>query len=117
MNTRLLGAYGEYCAARYLRENGYNILSGNYSSDTGEIDIVAIKDNVLSFVEVKTRTLGAMLPPSSAVDYKKQENIRNTAASYISKCKFENEYTFDIVEVIVSNDKNVESINHIKNAF
>ncbi len=117
MNTRLMGAFGEQIAARYLREKGYDVLSSNFSSGTGELDIVVIKDNILSFVEVKTRTLGAMLPPSSAVDYTKQENIRNTAAAYIGRSKLNNKYTFDIVEVILTEDRKVESINHIIDAF
>ncbi len=117
MNTRLLGAFGEQIAARHLREKGYDVLSGNFSSSVGEIDIVVIKDEVISFVEVKTRTSGAMLPPSSAVDFAKQENIRSTAAAYMSKGKLKNEYTFDIVEVIITEDRKVESVNHIINAF
>ena len=117
MNTKLIGALGEYHAARHLREKGYDIFSGNFSSNTGEIDIVAFKDNVISFVEVKTRTIGAMFSPATAVDVKKQENIRNTAAAYISKYKLENEYVFDIIEVIVDENQKVSSINHIENAF
>lgn len=117
MNTKLIGAFGEQCAARHLREKGYEVLSANYSSGTGEIDIVVIKDEVLSFVEVKTRTVGAMLPPSSAVDYKKQENIRNTAAAYLSRSKLNYRYTFDIVEILVTENMEIVDVNHVIDAF
>ena len=55
MNTKLIGAFGEQTAARFLRYEGYTIYSGNYKTNVGEIDIVAEKDNIICFVEVKTR--------------------------------------------------------------
>ncbi len=48
MNTILMGAFGEQTAAKYLRENGYRILSANYRTGAGELDIVAEKGSVLS---------------------------------------------------------------------
>ena len=74
MNSSLLGAFGEQYAARFLREEGYEIWSANYKTDSGEIDIIALKDNIVCFVEVKTRQVGGMLSPATAVDIKKQEN-------------------------------------------
>ena len=65
-DKRLLGAFGEQRAALFLRENGYRILSANFRCEGGEIDVIAEKDGIICFVEVKTRTEGAMLPPSSA---------------------------------------------------
>ena len=117
MDSRLLGAFGEQNAARYLRQQGYEIFSGNFTSSIGEIDIIAFKDNIISFVEVKTRTEGAMYDPADAVDFKKQENIRSTASSYINKYNIEYSYRYDIVEVIVDKNSKIKSINHIKNAF
>ena len=52
MNSSLLGAFGEQYAARFLREEGYEIWSANYKTDSGEIDIIALKDNIVCFVEV-----------------------------------------------------------------
>lgn len=117
MNPRLLGAFGEQNAARYLRQQGYEIFSGNFTSNIGEIDIVAFKDNIICFVEVKTRTEGAMYRPADAVDLKKQENLRSTAASYMNRYKFEYNQRFDIIEVIVDDNSKIKSINHIKDAF
>ena len=91
MNTKLIGALGEYHAARHLREKGYDIFSGNFSSNTGEIDIVAFKDNVISFVEVKTRTIGAMFSRPHNGDASRYlptqyiaEEIKNIVDVYIS---------------------------------
>lgn len=117
MNSKLLGAFGEQSAARYLREQGYDIFSSNFYVNLGEIDIVAFKDDILCFVEVKTRREGGMFPPADAVDFSKKEKLRSAAAAYMSKCTLTYDYRFDIVEVLVNEDLKVTSINHIANAF
>jgi putative endonuclease len=118
MEARLLGAKGEQYAAKYLRKQGYDILSGNFSLGTGELDIVAFKDKVIYFVEVKTRTVGGVTTPADAVDYKKQENLRSSAAAYITKYKLHKyKYYFDIIEVFANEKGDIIDINHIKNAF
>ncbi len=116
MNSSLLGAFGEQYAARFLREEGYEIWSANYKTDSGEIDIIALKDNIVCFVEVKTRQVGGMLSPATAVDIKKQENIKSSAANYINKFRVKNKVRYDIIEVLV-NGTSLSEINHIKNAF
>ncbi len=118
MDSRLLGAKGEQYAARYLRQKGYDILSGNFSLGTGEIDIVAFKDNVIRFVEVKTRTVGGMTSPAEAVNYQKQENLKSSAAAYITKYKLQKyKYCFDIIEVFAEEGGKIIDINHIQDAF
>ena len=56
------GLWGEIYAARFMRENGYEIITANYRCRLGEIDIIAKKDGFLVFTEVKTRSLGAIAP-------------------------------------------------------
>lgn len=116
MDNRLLGAFGEQTAARYLREKGYNIISANFKARPGEIDIVASKGGFICFVEVKTRQVGGMLPPSAAVGLDKQRNIKDTAAVYLSRYRYELTRRFDIIEVTVDGSTLV-SVNHIENAF
>lgn len=117
MNSRLVGAYGEQLAARYLRINKYRILAANFCTRVGEIDIVAEKKNVICFIEVKTRKEGGMFSPADAVDFHKQENVRGSAAAFMNKFKLESKMRFDIIEVILSDNDEVVSINHIENAF
>lgn len=117
MNTRLMGAYGEQLAAKHLRLSGYRILAANYRTDVGEIDIIAEKKKVICFVEVKTRKEGGMFSPADAVNYRKQENIRGSAAAYMNKYGLKNKMRFDIIEVLMSDNNTVSSINHIENAF
>lgn len=116
MDNRLLGALGEQTAGRYLREHGYTICASNYKTAVGELDIVAEKDETLCVVEVKTRQTGGFLPPSAAVDARKQENLRNCAAAYVAETKTKCNVRFDIVEVLVENGK-VTDVRHLENAF
>ncbi len=112
----LLGALGEQSAVRYLRLEGYMIYAANYKTYVGELDIIALKDDILCFVEVKTRQSGGMCSPADAVDLRKQENIKGSAAAFMNKYSLKYQKRFDIIEVFVNGNK-VEKINHIKNAF
>ncbi len=112
------GARGEQLAARYLRDNGYEIIAANYATALGETDIIAVdKDGTVCFVEVKTRAPGGMLPPAEAVDYEKQRRLTNNAAAFLKQTNMRGSKTrFDIIEVILR-DLFDHEINHIKNAF
>ncbi len=112
---RRTGILGELKAAQYLRKKDYDILASNYITKTGEIDIIADDGKYICFVEVKTRREGGFFAPETAVDEKKEENIKSTAAAFIAAAKIKMPVRFDIIEVILceSNYK----IRHIKNAF
>lgn len=109
------GITGELYATRYLRNKGYEILSVNYKTKNGEIDIVARKDDTVSFVEVKTRNNDSFFSPSDAVDESKQFNIKNAAAAFLSEMKYTGAVTYDIIEIIL--DKEKYAIKHTENAF
>ncbi len=117
MNTRLVGALGEYTAARELRKMGYEILSTNFSNRVGEIDIVAQKLPYVCFVEVKTRRGNTMFRPADAVDFHKQENIKSAAATYMNKYKTKALLRYDIFEVYIDENNNVLKTNYITDAF
>ena len=119
MNAKLIGIYGDQTAARYLRQEKYDILSANFTAGTGEIDIVAEKNNVICFVEVKTRKEGGMFSPADAVDFRKQNNIKSAASGFMNKYNLKKEMRFDIIEVLLQEDNvyNVKKINHLKNVF
>ncbi len=109
------GIFGEVYAARFLRTNGYEILSSNFRAKGGEIDLIVRKDGTVSFVEVKTRNADSFFSPSDAVDEQKETNIKNTAAVFLSQAKIQADVTYDIVEVIL--DKEKYAIKHKINAF
>jgi len=96
-----VGDSGEDFAARILEESGYQIIERNYSTRYGEIDIIAFRDGVLHFIEVKTRTGMEYGFPSEAITEVKRTRIRRTAESYISRRKtFWRSISFDVFEVM-----------------
>ena len=111
------GVWGETYTARYLRDNGYKIVTANYYCRFGELDIVASKGGVIAFVEVKTRNKNTAIRPMEAVDEGKQERLRMTAKSFLALTKKEGEIRFDVSEVYLDDGMNLSGINYIKNAF
>lgn len=78
---QILGTWGEQVASQWLVKNGYTIITNNYSCPPGEIDIVASKDSVLSFIEVKTRR-GYPGSAERAVGFFKQDHLLRAAKYY-----------------------------------
>lgn len=99
MPTKLLGAWGEAQTAAYLRKRGYEIVGTNYRTRFGEIDLIAQKDGVLIFVEVKTRKYGVNVRPSEQVTPKKLERIRMAGLSYLAEKNCDLPVRFDVAEV------------------
>jgi len=79
-----MGAYGERLAARYLVESGMRILDRNWRCDQGEIDIVAVDDQCLVIVEVKTRRSLAFGSPVEAVTVLKAARLRRLASCWLT---------------------------------
>ena len=104
-STRRLGLYGEDLACKYLQAQGYTILERNFRCRRfGEIDIVASKAEVLSFIEVKTRASLRYGMPAEAVTLAKQRKIYRVAQYYL-QCEGLTSripmLSFDVVEIIV----------------
>jgi len=113
-NNKIKGNLGEDLACLYLTKNGYNILERNLTFKFGEVDVVAIKDNILTFIEVKSRSSLNFGLPSEAVDFKKVTKITKVEKAYISNTSlYYNEVSFDVIEVYLNENK----INHIERAF
>ena len=83
MTNKELGAIGEELACNYLMNNGYRLLHRNWRNGRYEIDIVALKDNELHFVEVKTRTsIYKDKEPIMAVNREKMRHIGRAGMQY-----------------------------------
>lgn len=105
-------------AAEYLICNGYSIQIRNFRTRCGEIDIIAKDGEYLVFIEVKTRTSVRFGAPREAVDYHKQNRIKNIAKLYLLQKKFfDKPVRFDVVEVLLTDKSDAKSIIIIKNAF
>ena len=108
---RRLGFFGEGRAVRYLKKGGYKILHRNYKCPFGEIDIIAQKDDVVCFVEVKTRSSDYFGAPNEAVNATRKERYKNSARYYFTNKEIDVTVRFDIIEVTPN------GVNHIENAF
>ena len=100
LRKKILGRRGEDLAAKYLKARGYKILERNYKTPFGEADLVAFKDGVYCFVEVKTRTQDAFGAPSEAVDSRKRERYRKIAASYCLMLGEEVNVRYDVAAIM-----------------
>lgn len=75
---------GEDLATRYLKNHGYKIIDRNFRKGYGEIDVIAVKDKVLIFAEVKTRTSTQFGTPFEAITSFKLKTLERTAVFYKS---------------------------------
>ena len=114
MNTRQTGTKYEEDAVSYLKEKGYEILERNYRNHYGEIDILAKKEQLLVFVEVKYRSHNHSGSPLEAVDAKKQRQISRVAFFYCGT-RAQGEDTPCRFDVIAINSR--KQVIHIENAF
>jgi len=119
--NKVIGEYGEKYVAKYLEDSGYKILDMNYNCRFGEIDIIALDNKCLAFIEVKTRTTSRYGVPSNAVNYWKRKHLELSARFYIEHHHLKEYFArFDVVEVFANYADNVfkvDKINIIKNAF
>ncbi len=112
---KILGKQGEDRAARFLAKQGYKILERNYRTPSGEIDLIALHEGAVVFVEVKTRTSDAFGAPELAVTPQKQRRMIKAALGYIKRKKFHQvPCRFDVVAISAASEKEIELI---QNAF
>ncbi|MBE3039593.1 MAG: YraN family protein [Anaerolineales bacterium] len=97
---QVFGRWGEDAAAEYLTANGYTVLARNVHSAHGEIDIVASKDGLLVFVEVKTRSSHTFAYPEDSVTRRKQAYMLSAAEEYLQAHPESGEsWQFDVIAV------------------
>jgi putative endonuclease len=106
---------GEEIAAKYLTKKGYQIIDRNFRKGYGEIDIVAIHNNVLVFIEVKTRTTGLYGGAIEAISYAKLKKLTKTCEYYkMLHSKLPQALRIDAILIDLENGE-PKSINHIEN--
>ncbi len=81
--TKQTGDLYEERAVNYLKTMGYNIIERNFRCCYGEIDIIAVKDHLFVFTEVKVRRGSFSGSAGSAISYQKQRKIRITARYFL----------------------------------
>lgn len=112
---QVIGRKGEKLAQNYLLDQGYIIKETNWKFSHAEIDIIAEKDGILVFVEVKTKSYTFYGDPEESVDDKKERLICDAAAGYMVKNNYEWEFRFDIISIVLK--KNSHALKHFEDAF
>ena len=115
-----VGALAESAASMFLKKQGYEILERNYRKPWGEIDIIARKDGVIVFVEVKANSMAGhqSFAPEVRADHVKLRKVVKSAMLYLEfELKdLESEWRVDIVSVTLKEAVNKAAITHFKNA-
>lgn len=111
-----IGKRGELIAEKFLVQNGYTILVTNWRKQKGEIDIIAKEEDLIVFIEVKTRSGSETAIPESAINRKKKEILCRTAFAYMEEIDWTWAFRFDIVSVLILSNQ-IPIIQHFKDVF
>jgi putative endonuclease len=110
-----LGKRGERLAKQFLIQKGYEILDENWMYGRAEIDLIVYLNQLIVFVEVKSRTSIGFGLPEDFVNAAKQQHMANAADAYLDLMNHNGEVRFDIISVLFN--PNTQTIKHIEDAF
>ena len=96
--NKTIGNYGENLSLKHLIKNNYKILDTNFRTSYGEIDIVATINNIIVFLEIKSRYTDSFGKAIESITYYKQKQIIKLSKYYIHR-------------------NNLYKLNHIIDAF
>ncbi len=124
MDSKKLGNLGEKIAADYLKKKGYQILEKDYTSKfkagrgRGEIDIVAKKEGIITFVEVKSLSSDKVIQPEEKVNYQKRKKIIKTANFWLmeKKIPLDAKWKIEVVSLKIDLKNNKIKLRHFQNA-
>lgn len=115
-NKQIAGAKGEDLAVLFLRKKGYKIIERNFRVRGGEIDIIAIDDDTLVFIEVKARSTTEFGSPLEAITYWKLKSLIKTAQVYkIKNPKLPQSLRIDAVAITLDESGEAQTIELVKN--
>jgi putative endonuclease len=110
-----LGKEGEDLAVDYLLQKGYKIIERNWHFKKAEIDIIAQKENILTAVEVKTRSTDVFGDPQEFLKPKQKTLLITAMDEYVVSNDLDVEVRFDVIGIIKTL-KEIK-IEHLEDAF
>jgi putative endonuclease len=114
--TNKIGVVGEKIASNFLLKNGYKLLNKNYRTKYGEIDLIALKNNVIHFIEVKTKTSNLPIYPYEAVNDKKITKIKHVINIYLKNMNYEDKkLSIDVFSIILDKDNEIKDLKIFEN--
>ena len=119
IDRKKIGAYGEDLAADFLIKKGWKIVARNLRAGYQEMDILALKDGVFAFIEVKTRLSGNNLEGADyAITSRKIGNLKKGIRKFINRNKIdENLIRLDLIAVDISKEAKIAKIKHYIDIF
>lgn len=130
-NTQKVGQLGEDVACKYLIKHGFSIIERNYTRKWGEIDIIATKDDVLYFIEVKARKVGPTffeenykflisqeIRPEENMHAWKMMRLRRVVETYLISQRIGNiNWRFDVLLVYLDTDNRKARVKVVENVI
>ncbi len=118
MNRVTKGHSSERLAESFLEEKGLRILERNFRCKEGEIDIIALANDFLVFVEVRSSFENSSLNPLESISFRKRERLKKTALRYLQKYPevLNRQIRFDVISICWSRNGEPQ-IEWIQNAF
>ena len=98
-DRRATGRHAEAAAAAFLEAQGYTILTSNYRSPYGEVDIIAQQGDTLVFVEVRAKRSLAFGTPQESLTPAKRQHLIATAQHYLQEHNLSSPWRIDLVTV------------------
>ena len=115
---KILGDKGERKAVHFLRQQGYRILERQHRNHFGEIDIIALENDQIVFVEVKTRRTAKAGQPFEAVGPAKQKKVSRAALAWLkARNRLNQSCRFDVISIVWESRSGGPAISHFKHAF
>ena len=108
-----MGKWGEEAAVAFLQKKGYEIAERDWKTGHHDIDIIAIDEQTVVFVEVKTRRSRFFGDPEESIDYRKRISLQTAINHYIKSHHINCPVRFDIISIVGVIGSTPE-IDHIK---
>ncbi len=112
---RKFGDIGENVACAYLARHGYRVLERNYLRKWGEIDIVAVKDGVVHFVEVKSVSHETRIRAEENMHHQKLRRLQRVIQTYLVEKRLDQDWQIDLAVVKINEQDRTATVDIIEN--
>ncbi|MDO8497699.1 MAG: YraN family protein [bacterium] len=111
LHNRQVGIVGEDIAVDYLQKRNFSIVKRNFHSNWAELDIIAMKENTLHFVEVKTRIGTLKGKPYESITTAKLSHLKRSIQYFLLKNDYKRcKLSVDVVGIVLKTDLSVVEI-------
>lgn len=112
-NMRKQGNFGEDLALKYLEAKNYRLLKRNYFIHGGELDLICMKDGIITFVEVKLRTTSNFGNGGDAVTRTKKQKLLRSIFTYLQRIGHPQKWQLDLIDILYDKKTHKAFIHHL----